>query len=82
MVLTGKVVDTHALLQTVWVSLAAGVGLAGAYGLAMLGIYRTADARQEGRPAAMVLHGGVVGALGVLIVAGGLVGGVLVIVRK
>jgi hypothetical protein len=81
MVLTGKVVDTHALLQTVWVGLTAGVGLAGAYGLAMLGTYRAADAREDGRPAAMVLYG-VVGALGVLIVAGGLGGGLLVVMGE
>ena len=59
--------------------LAAGVGLAGAYGLAMLGTYRAADAREAGHVVAMVLYG-VVGALGVLIVAGGLVGGLLIVI--
>jgi hypothetical protein len=81
MVLSGKVVDTHALLQTVWVGLVAGVGLSGSYGLAMLGLYRAADARQAANRFAVLLYG-TVGALALLIVVVGVVGGVLVISRN
>ena len=45
-----SIVDTDALLQVIWVSLIAGVGVPSCYGLAILGAHAGARARQE-RPA-------------------------------
>jgi hypothetical protein len=44
-------VDSHALLQVVWVSLVAGVGISALFSLVILGAARAGDARRVG-------HGG------------------------
>jgi len=40
-----EIVDTHSWLQTVWVSLAAGLGVTLAFSLAVLGLARAPEAR-------------------------------------
>jgi len=41
-------VDTHALLQVIWVSLLAGVGISALFSLVILGSARAGDARRAG----------------------------------
>ncbi|HEV7845074.1 MAG TPA: hypothetical protein VGO83_02355 [Thermoleophilaceae bacterium] len=59
----GAIVDTHALLQVVWVALAAGVGVTAAYGLAILGTTRALEFSRDGhvRQAALYAAVGVAG---------------------
>lgn len=47
----GAVVDTGALLEVIWVSLLAGIGVTGVFSLALLGTTRSAEARRAGRGA-------------------------------
>ncbi len=42
-VLAASVVDTHAVLQLLWVSLVAGVGVTAAFSLAILGFTRASE---------------------------------------
>lgn len=42
------VVDVHALLRVVWISLAAGIGVSAAFSLVVLGMARGGDARRDG----------------------------------
>jgi hypothetical protein len=48
--LATKLVDTHALLNVVWASLAAGVGGTAAFSIAIAGTTRFVDMRRAGRP--------------------------------
>jgi hypothetical protein len=59
-----SIVDTDALLEVVWVSLAAGIGLTAVYGLAIVGATRAVEAGRRGRPVEAALFGalGVAGA--------------------
>jgi hypothetical protein len=52
--LLASIVDTKALLKVIWVSLAAGIGVTGAYSLAVLGLARGRDAQRRGRTGAAV----------------------------
>ena len=45
----GAIVDTHALVQVLWVSVLSGVGVTGAYGLAILGGTRALEFGRDGR---------------------------------
>ena len=45
------IVDWDALLQVIWVSLVAGVGVTAAYGFAILGASRALESGRDGRPA-------------------------------
>jgi hypothetical protein len=47
-------VDSHALLQVVWVSLVAGVGISALFSLVILGAARAGDARRVGHGGAAV----------------------------
>jgi hypothetical protein len=47
----GTIVDTKALLDVIWVSLAGGVGGTVAFSLALVGATRFSDMRREGRRA-------------------------------
>jgi hypothetical protein len=60
-----SIVDTDALLEVIWVSIVAGIGLTAVYGVAIVGGSRALDASREGRTAGVVLYG----ALGVLALA-------------
>jgi hypothetical protein len=65
-----SIVDTDALLEVIWVSIVAGIGLTAAYGLAIVGASRALDSGRQGRTAGAVVYGalGVV-ALAVVVVA-------------
>jgi hypothetical protein len=49
LVLAGKIVDTHALLNVIWASLVAGVGGTAAFSVAIAGATRFAEMRRAGR---------------------------------
>jgi hypothetical protein len=61
-------VDWHALLTTVWASLAAGVGVSAAFGFLILGGTRATELRRGGNAGGAALFGaiGVLGALAVV----------------
>ncbi len=72
------VVDWDALLQVIWVSLAAGVGVTAAGGFALLGSSRAVETARDGRPAEAVIYG-VVGVVGVAVVLGAVVFGIVIL---
>jgi Na+/H+-dicarboxylate symporter len=49
-------VDGHLLLQVVWVSVVAGVGISVLFSLVILGATRSGDARRAGRGGAASLY--------------------------
>ncbi len=49
-------VDGHLLLQVVWVSLLAGVGISAVFSLVIYGAARAGDARRAGRGGAASLY--------------------------
>jgi xanthine/uracil permease len=51
------VVDWDALLQVIWVSLVAGVGVTAAWGFALLGTTRALENGRDGRPAEAAIYG-------------------------
>lgn len=57
MTVAAAIVDTHALLQVVYVSLIAGVGICIVYAGAVLGITRAQEHRRADRPRAAALYG-------------------------
>jgi hypothetical protein len=80
-VIFADIVDTHDLLQVVWVSLGAGVGLVTAGSLGILGAARANAERRDGRTFAASLY--VALAIAAAIVcAGGVVLGVSVMLSK
>jgi hypothetical protein len=66
MTIATTLVDTHALLQLVYISLAAGVGICAVYALAVIGFTRSHEHRKANRPRAAALYG----ALAVIAIAG------------
>ena len=72
------VVDWHALLQVIWVSLLAGVGVTAAYGFALLGTTRALESGREGRLGGAVSYA-VVGVIGLAIVIAAIVFGILIL---
>ena len=52
-------VDGHLLLQVVWVSLVAGVGISMLFSLVILGVARAGDARRSGRGGAATVYAAV-----------------------
>ncbi len=75
----GAIVDTHALLQVLWVSVLAGVGVTGAYGLAILGATRALEFGRDGRVAEAALYA-VVGFLGIAVFVAAIVFGIVILV--
>jgi len=57
MTVAAVIVDTHALLQVVYVSLIAGVGICIVYAGAVLGITRAQEHRRGDRPREAALYG-------------------------
>jgi hypothetical protein len=49
-------VDGHLLLQVVWVSIVAGVGISTLFSLVIVGAARAGDARRAGRDVAATLY--------------------------
>jgi hypothetical protein len=72
------IVDWDALLQVIWVSLLAGVGVTGAYGFALLGSTRALESGRDGRVGVAVGYA-VVGAVGFAVVVGAIVFGIVIL---
>jgi hypothetical protein len=52
-----SIVDTHDLLEVIWVSIVAGIGLTAVYGVVIVGATRAADYGRRGATAGAVLFG-------------------------
>jgi hypothetical protein len=74
----GAIVDTHALLQVLWVSVLSGVGVTGAYGLAILGSTRAVEFGRDGRTGAAVAYGAI-GVLGFAAFVAAIVFGIVIL---
>jgi hypothetical protein len=72
------IVDWDALLQVIWVSLAAGVGVTAAWAFALLGMTRALESGRDGRTAEAVVYG-VVGVSGVVVVVAAIVIGIVIL---
>jgi hypothetical protein len=72
------IVDWDALLQVIWVSLAAGVGVTAAWAFALLGMTRALESGRDGRTAEAVVYG-VVGVSGVVVVVAAIVVGIVIL---
>ncbi len=73
-------VDTDALLQVIWVSLIAGVGVPSCYALAILGSTRAIEFGRNGRVGEAVVFA-VVGILGLAVVIASIVFGILTLIN-
>jgi hypothetical protein len=73
-----SVVDWDALLQVIWVSLVAGVGITAAWGFALLGSTRALEVGRHGRVAEATIYA-VIGVVGLLTVIGAIVFGILIL---
>ena len=76
--MTASIVDTDALLTVIWAALAAGVGVTGAFGLAILGGVRALELSREGRVGEAAIFG-VVGVLGLAAVIVAITFGIVVL---
>jgi hypothetical protein len=74
----GTIVDTHALGQVLWVSLLSGVGVTGAYGLAILGVTRALEFGRDGRVGEAVVYG-VIGIAGLAAFLAAIVFGIVIL---
>jgi hypothetical protein len=72
------IVDWHALLQVIWVSLLAGVGVTASYGFALLGTTRALESGRAGHVSGAVAYA-LIGALGFAIVVGAIVFGIVIL---
>ena len=72
------VVDWDALLQVIWVSLVAGVGVTAAWGFALLGSMRALEVGREGRVAEAAIYA-VVGVAGFVAVVAAIVFGIVIL---
>ena len=75
-----SIVDTDALLQVIWVSLIAGVGVPSCYALAILGSTRAIEFGRNGRTGEAVVFA-VVGILGLVVVIASIVFGILTLIN-
>jgi hypothetical protein len=73
-----SIVDTGDILEVVWVSLAAGIGLTAIYGIAIFGAARAVDVSREGRSVEAGLFG-VLGAVAMAVVVAAAVLGIIVL---
>ena len=74
-------VDGHLLLQVVWVSLVAGIGISGLFSFVIVGTARASDARRAGRPGAAFAYAAL-GLVAFALFAVGVVLGVQAMVSK
>ena len=79
--LLGAIVDGEALLQVVWASLVAGVGVTGVFGVAIVGAARALDMSRDGNPAGAVIYGAI-GLLAAAVVLAAIVFGIVVMTSK
>ncbi|HEX8647063.1 MAG TPA: hypothetical protein VF715_09175 [Thermoleophilaceae bacterium] len=77
----GKVVDWEALLEVAYFSLAAGLGVALAFSIAVAGATRFADEVRENRMTRAAAYA-VVAVLGLLVVLAAIVFGIVVMTAK
>ena len=75
-----SIVDTDALLQVIWVSLVAGVGVPSCYALAILGSTRAIEFGRNGRVGEAVMFA-IVGILGLAVVVASIVFGILTLIN-
>jgi hypothetical protein len=75
------VVDTNALFDVIWASLAAGVGGTAAFSVALVGATRFSDMRREGRGVQAVMFG-VLGVVSLALCLGAVVYGIVIITSK
>jgi len=66
----GAIVDTGALLEVVWISLLAGIGVTGVFSIALYGSARSAEARRQGSGTAAAAFAAVGLLAGLVFVAG------------
>jgi hypothetical protein len=78
MSVVASIVDWDELLTVVWASLAAGVGVTAAFGLAILGTTRAVELGRAGRSGEALLFG-VVATLAVVAVFAAIVFGIVVL---
>jgi hypothetical protein len=77
----GAIVDVGDLLQVVWVSLAAGIGVTAAFAVAIVGGTRAIELGRDGRAAEAAIFG-VAGVVALVAVAAAIVFGIVVLVNK
>ena len=76
-----EIVNGHDLLQVVWASLLAGIGVTAAYAFAILGGARAVDLTRSGRSAEAVVFG-VLCAIALAAVAAAVVYGIVTMANK
>ena len=76
-----EIVEVDKLVEVVWVSALAGVGVTVVYSVALAAVSVLADARREGRSGAAVVAG-VVATLGLAAFLGAVVFGVVIMTHK
>lgn len=74
------IVDTDALLQVIWVSIIAGVGLTASYGFAILGATRAVEFGRDGRVMEAAVFA-VIGVVGFGVVIASIVFGILTLIN-
>ena len=74
-------VDTHLLLQVVWVSLVAGVGISALFSLVIVGSARAGEARRAGQRGAAAAYAALA-VVAFILFAAGVVLGVQAMVTK
>ena len=77
----GSVVDVDALLEVLWVTFAAGIGVTAAWAAAILGATRWVDLSRSGRTGEAVLFG-LVALAGFAVVVAAVVFGIVVMSHK
>jgi hypothetical protein len=77
----GAIVDVGDLLQVVWVSLAAGIGVTAAFAVAIVGGTRAVELGRDGRAAEAAIFA-VAGVVALAAVAAAIVFGIVVLVNK
>lgn len=75
----GVIVDVEALAETALAALIAGIAVTFAFSLAIWGLTRFADLRDEGRGPESIVAG-LVGGVGLLVFVASIVGGLIVMV--
>lgn len=76
-----KLIDTHALLNVVWVSFVAGVGGTAAFSITIAGAARFVDLRRDGRTTAAGMFAAVAG-LALAVCVGAVAVGLYEIIKK
>jgi hypothetical protein len=77
----GAIVEGGDLVQVIWTSLAAGIGVTAVFALAIFGATVAVDLRRDGRPGEATVFG-VLGLLALAVVAAALVFGIVVMTQK